>query len=212
MQRLAVVVVLAGLGLGVSACKQVPAHPDGASGGELFTNCQECHGEDGLGRPDVEAPAIAGLGSWYVEAQLRKFQTGLRGAHAEDIAGLRMRPLSQTVSTDEEIKAVAEYVASLPPRKHEKSIEGGDPGRGGQLYAPCAACHGADGAGSEALGAPRITHQYDWYTAKQLKHFKYGIRGAVEGDTTGASMAAMVGSLEDEQAIKDVTAYIQKLQ
>lgn len=195
-----------------AGCKKgLPLHPDATSGEELYTNCEECHGEDGQGRPELETPAIAGLGAWYIRGQLQKFQTGMRGAHAEDISGLRMRPLSRTMGTPQEIAAVAEYVASLPPQKPAKTITDADPGRGGQLYKPCEACHGADGAGSEALSAPRLNMQYDWYIAKQLYNFKHGIRGSVEGDITGAQMTAMVDSLPDEQAIRDVTAYIQKL-
>lgn len=188
--------------------RQAQTIEDGAA---LYSNCVPCHGEDGLGKPDIEAPAIAGLGAWYIEAQLTKFQTGLRGAHPDDLAGLRMRPLSKSIRTDEQKKWVAAYVASLPSVKPEKTIEGGDPGRGGQLYQPCAACHGADASGSEALRAPALNHNYDWYLVKQLEHFKSGVRGAEQGDVTGAQMAGMVASLPDEQAMKDVVAYIQKL-
>jgi cytochrome c oxidase subunit 2 len=197
-----------------SGCKKADAADGSAEanpqGEVLFSNCVACHGEDGLGKPDIEAPAIAGLGAWYVEGQLSKFQTGLRGKHPDDIAGLRMRPLSKTMRGEDEIKAVAAYVESLPPQTHPKTLQG-DPGRGAALYAPCEACHGANGNGAQGLSAPRLNKMQDWYLLKQLKHFKSGVRGGAEGDTTGAQMASMVDSLENEQDMKDVVAYIMKL-
>ena len=74
-------------------------HPEGAKktlpGEELFAACKSCHGVDGYGQENIAAPAIAGLPVWYVEAQLVKFRTGVRGAHPDDFEGLRMRPMSQ---------------------------------------------------------------------------------------------------------------------
>lgn len=201
---------LVAVALGGTACQQIPAQ-GAPRGAVLYKNCEPCHGADAMGRPDIEAPAIAGLGAWYITAQVKKFQTGIRGAHADDFAGLRMRPMSKSLRTDEDIAAVAEYVSGLPATKPARTIMDANPGRGGQLYKPCEACHGANGAGSEALNAPRINANYDWYLLKQLEHFKSGVRGAKEGDATGAQMASMVESLPDEQAMKDVVAYIQKL-
>jgi cytochrome c553 len=44
----------------------------------------------------------------------------------------------------------------------------------------------------------------------QLKKFKSGVRGGAN-DTAGAMMAGMANSLVDEQAMKDVVAYIRTL-
>lgn len=215
---------LAGLALLAGACLVLSAGSgcnkasaaDGSSGdtnarGEvLFSNCVVCHGEDGLGTPNIEAPAIAGLGAWYVKRQLQKFQGGMRGKHPDDTAGMRMRALSKTMRSEGEMEAVAAYVESLPPQAHPKTVQG-DPGRGAALFAPCEACHGANGSGAQGLNAPRLNKMNDWYLLKQLKHFKSGVRGAKDGDTTGAQMASMVDSLETEQDMKDVVAYITKL-
>ncbi|MEK6816215.1 MAG: hypothetical protein AABY09_01260, partial [Nanoarchaeota archaeon] len=51
-------------------------------------------GQDGLGKPGLGAPAIAGHEAWYIEEQLRKFRSGARGWHAEDLEGLRMKPMA----------------------------------------------------------------------------------------------------------------------
>ena len=63
-------------------------------GKALFKLCASCHRADGSGNVSVGAPTIAGLDEWYVEAQLQKFKGGLRGAHPDDVAGLRMRPMT----------------------------------------------------------------------------------------------------------------------
>jgi hypothetical protein len=45
----------------------------------------------------------------------------------------------------------------------------------------------------------------------QLSNFKAGIRGAVPEDASGATMRPMAMTLADEQAMKDVIAYILTL-
>lgn len=198
------------MALAFVGCQKVdPAAPD--AGEKLYNNCRACHGDDGRGMPEYGAPAIAGLQAWYVEAQLNKFRNGQRGTHADDIEGMRMRPLSKSVLQPEQYKPVAEYVASLEPIKPPKTVMDGDPGRGAALFKPCEACHGADGAGMDALNAPALRYSQDWYLLRQLQKFKTGVRGRAEGDVTGMQMSAMVASLPDEQAMKDVVAYIQKL-
>lgn len=181
-------------------------------GAVVYHNCEACHGPNGEGSEQYEAPAIAGLQSWYVENQLTKFKTGLRGAHADDIQGMRMRPLSKTLRTDEDLKAVAAYVSQLKPTKdHPKTVQGGDPGRGAEYFKTCVACHGANGEGMQALNAPALVYSQDWYLLSQLHKFQDKIRGAAPGDVTGMQMSAMINAVPDDQAKKDVVAYIQKL-
>jgi cytochrome c553 len=79
-------------------------------GGNLQTGvaaCSGCHGPDGAGMPS-QYPRIAGQFAEYVEAQLKAFRTGAR---ANDPNGM-MRGVAAKM-TDQEIKAVAEYVAGL---------------------------------------------------------------------------------------------------
>ena len=72
-------------------------------------------------------------------------------------------------------------------------------------------CHGADGMGQEAMGAPTLVNQADWYMVRQLEKFKTGMRGADTLDVTGQQMAVMSAMLEDHQAMLDVIAYIRTL-
>ena len=80
--------------------------------------------------------------------------------------------------------------------------------KGQRLYATCAACHGSDGRGIQAMNAPRLAGMSDWYLVTQLKNFKQGIRGAHPKDMYGPQMASMAAILTDDQAINDLVAYI----
>jgi cytochrome c oxidase subunit 2 len=180
-------------------------------GKALFSLCAQCHGPTAAGDPAFLAPAIAGLELWYVEAQLGKFRGGIRGTHFDDLPGMRMRPMSLSLRTEEDLKAVAAYVASLPPADPPPLLEGGDPGRGQALYATCSACHGPDGSGNPALSSPALRHQSDWYLVSSLERFKSGVRGSNPQDATGALMRPMALTLPDEQAVRDVVAYVMTL-
>jgi cytochrome c oxidase subunit 2 len=186
------------------------ADDDVARGEELFALCATCHGAGGQGDQARGAPALAGLERWYVEAQLQKFRAGLRAYHAADVMGLQMRPMARTLPTDADVANVAAYIATLPPTVPAATIEG-DAARGSQLYAPCTACHGLDGKGNEALKAPALVNQADWYVVAQLASFRSGMRGTHQSDLTGMQMRPMSLTLPDDQALRDVAAYIRTL-
>jgi cytochrome c553 len=181
-----------------------------ASGEEIFQLCTSCHGEQGQGVAKFNAPSIAGLPKWYVEAQLKKFRTGVRGTHPADIAGMQMRPMAMSFHNDQDLQMVAGYVANLP-RPSSMAHGGGDAAKGQTLYTPCTACHGVDAAGNEQLKAPPLKGQADWYLLAQLKKFKSGHRGANPADIEGAQMRPMAMTLTDEQAMQDVVAHIMTI-
>lgn len=203
---------LAGLTLvmALSGCR-----PEGSErvlpGNELYASCENCHGRDGAGNPKLGAPAIAGLPAWYVEAQLHKFRTGIRGAHPDDLEGLRMRPMARQMKTDAEVKEVTAYVAGLPKKAAVPSLQGGDATAGATNYGVCLACHGADAKGNPQMNAPPLAGQHDWYLLAQLKKFKAGHRGLNPKDVTGGQMRPMAMTLADEQAMKNVVAHISTL-
>jgi cytochrome c553 len=66
--------------------------------------CASCHGATGAGIP-VQYPRLAGQHQDYTVAQLGLFKAGTRKS-------LEMAPISKRMS-DEEMKAVADYVAGL---------------------------------------------------------------------------------------------------
>ena len=187
------------------------AEGGGSHGAQLFQLCAQCHGEDAGGDFAALAPAIAGLDEWYLLAQLQKFHNGARGTHPDDVAGMRMRPMSLSLRNDQEMAAVAAYVAALPRVPLTPTLEGGDATRGQALYAPCAACHGAAGEGIQPLNGAPLRASNDWYLQRQMHNFRSGIRGTKPIDTSGALMRPMSMTLPDEQAILDVIAYITTL-
>jgi cytochrome c oxidase subunit 2 len=181
-------------------------------GAELYDTCVPCHGKGGHGDPALGAPAIAGLPQWYVQGQLDKFRNGMRGAHPSDTEGHRMRPMARSLNLEGDVPSVAEYVASLPGVAAPVTLAGGDATAGAERYTTvCVVCHGADGTGMEAMGAPALVNKADWYMLRSLHKFKSGMRGADSSDAQGQQMAAMVTTLEDEKAMLDVIAYILTL-
>lgn len=183
---------------------------DLARGEALYGLCTQCHGAAGAGDPLALAPAIAGQPAWYVASQLGKFKSGLRGTHPQDLGGLRMYPMSLALRTESDIEAVAAYVASLPTPDLVPTVEG-DPEAGKPFYATCTACHGAQAEGNQALNAPRLAGTSDWYLVESLKKFKAGIRGGNPANQNAVMMRGMALSLPDDEAIRNVVAYIHTL-
>jgi cytochrome c553 len=70
--------------------------------------CAACHGPAGLGNPAAAWPVISGQNTQYTSDQLRYFRSGER---ANDPNAM-MRGVSKRM-TDEEIDAVANYIAGL---------------------------------------------------------------------------------------------------
>ncbi|MBF0236516.1 MAG: c-type cytochrome [SAR324 cluster bacterium] len=87
----------------------------------------------------------------------------------------------------------------------------GDAAAGKANFAVCSSCHGANGEGNQALNAPSIAGQEDWYVIRQLQNFKAGVRGLHPKDMYGAQMRPMAMTLSNDQAIENVAAYIQTL-
>lgn len=75
-------------------------------------------------------------------------------------------------------------------------------------FLQCASCHGAQGQGNSALGAPNLSGQQAEYIARQLLQFRDGQRGSV--DAQGRQMQAMTQALKDEQ-IEGLAQYIEAL-
>lgn len=66
-------------------------------------------------------------------------------------------------------------------------------------WAACIACHGDRGQGNEALHAPALAGQHEWYTARELEQFASGLRGSHSQDGTGQQMRPFAQSLDQDQ-------------
>lgn len=85
------------------------------------------------------------------------------------------------------------------------SVQAQDATKGAELYKQCIACHGDKAQGNPAQKAPRLSGQYDWYVLKQLQDIKAGII------RKNPVMLPFLAKL-NEQDMKDLAAYISKLQ
>lgn len=92
------------------ALAAVPAHA--LDGAKLYAEktCSACHGKDGKKTLMPDYPKIAGQNVKYVEKQMADIKSGAR-ANGNSAA---MKGVMVIVS-DEELKAIAEYVSKMKP-------------------------------------------------------------------------------------------------
>jgi len=126
----------------------VADNPDARRMGErLFVNyCATCHGSDARGARGF--PNLRDNDWLYGGAPETIEQTILDGR-----SGV-MPAWGAALGDDAGVNDVAEYVFSLSGR----NVDAAAASRGQEKYqALCVACHGADGTGNQALGAPNLT-------------------------------------------------------
>ncbi|MEL0314004.1 MAG: c-type cytochrome [Halieaceae bacterium] len=172
-------------------------HP---AAGLYSAQCSQCHNGNGSGHTHLKAPSLTTLDTWYVERQLTHFRDGVRGANEGDTQGKLMAAASANLS-DEDIELLADYVADLPPLSVETTLTGDlEQGKDYHLNL-CAACHGSDGLGNEALSAPAVAGVNDWYLVAQYEHFRAGRRGTHADDQWGAQMHRLAPSIPEDVVI-----------
>ncbi len=189
----------------------VHAAGNAAAGSAQYALCGTCHGSSGEGVSTLNAPKIAGLSYDYLVRQLMNYRRGIRGTHENDSAGMQMKSMADSLKSIQEVEDIAAYVASLPDAKVTATVQG-DVISGKNYWVVCSGCHGVDGLGNAALGAPRLIGMSDWYLVRQLNNYKKGLRGADPKDRYGQQMIGMANMLPDEKSIKDVVSYIQTLE
>src|SRR5690606_31116896 len=81
-----------------------------------------------------------------------------------------------------------------------------------QLYQLCAQCHGTDGLGRQAVGAPAIAGLPGWYIDAQLYKFERGFRGTHPDDIAGMRMRPMALAIPGPEDMKTVAEYVAHLQ
>lgn len=126
---------------------------------------------------------------------------------ANDVYGPLMRAIALTLADDQAVEDLAAYATSLTPPNPPATVEG-DSAAGAVGYATCIACHGAAGEGNQALNAPALAAQHDWYTVRQLEHYVAGVRGADPRNIFDTQMRPMAMVLPTPEAVRNVAAYI----
>ena len=176
-----------------------------------YATCVACHGDKGQGNQAMNAPRLNHLESVYIASQLSKFRSGVRGGAGSTATAMQMAPMAATLADDQAIADVAAYISSLDSTASAATLQG-DVKMGADYYNQfCGACHGAGAVGNPALNSPRLVGGDDWYMQAQILAFRSGQRGSHADDTTGKQMRAMAAILPDEQAVKDVVAYLHSL-
>lgn len=84
--------------------------------------------------------------------------------------------------------------------------------RGESWFYLCASCHGAQGEGDQATGAPAIAGMPQWYLEAQLRKFRQGVRGKHPADIAGMKMRPMARQLSGDDDIVAVAKYVSQLQ
>jgi cytochrome c553 len=165
-----------------------PAHAaDAASGKEKAELCAGCHGEAGISQTE-NIPSLAAQPDQFLQWQLVFFRGGSRKNE-------QMQPIAEEIS-NEDIRNLGAYFASLPPPKASQPDDNPDLSRKGAEAAAgrrCASCHTESYAGTKAIA--RLAGQREDYLAKALHDYKAGARSG----GGGAAMAEVAYPLSEEE-------------
>jgi len=117
-----------------------------AIGDRLFmNNCAQCHGSDARGSKGF--PNLTD-GDWLHGGAPEKIKETITKGRIGN-----MPVMAAAVGTPDDVRNVANYVLSLSGSPHD-SLKAS---LGKAKFGACAACHGMDGKGNQALGAPNLT-------------------------------------------------------
>jgi len=163
------------------------------TGKRLFgNNCAVCHGESGtgaIGFPNLtDNDWLYGGDPEVIKASIMDGRTGAM-------------PAWGPVLGEQGVEEVAAYVYSLNGRKAPAQlVEAG----AAKFAATCASCHGADGKGMQAMGAPDLTDNV-WLYGGSLTSIKESIRNGRQG-----TMPAHKDILGEDR-VHIVAAYVYSL-
>ena len=162
-----------------------------AIGDRLFmNNCAQCHGSDARGSTGF--PNLTdGQWNWggtpeQIHATIAQGRTGI------------MTPMAAAVGSSDDVRNLANHVLSLSKSPHD-SVRAN---LGRDKFVACAACHGPDGKGNQALGAPDLTSGVFVHGPAVEAH----IVNMINNGKTGV-MPAWESKFTPEQ-LKVLTAYV----
>jgi len=179
--------------------EEVAGDPNAMAIGErlFMNNCSQCHGSDARGSkgfPNLtDADWLHGGTPEKIKETITKGRVG------------QMPVMAAAVGTPDDVKNVANYVLSLSNAPHD-SLRAQ---LGKSKFTACAACHGADGKGNQAVGAPNLTDDiwlHGWgeqAVMAMVNNGKTNVMPAQEGKLTEAQihvLAAYVWGLSNKPA------------
>jgi cytochrome c553 len=171
---------------------------DIAAGKEKAEQCAGCHGDNGISQTE-NIPSLAGQPDQFIQWQLVFFRSGTRKSD-------EMQPVVEGL-TNEDIRNLGAYFASLPPPQAAKPDDNPDLSKKGAQAAAgrrCASCHLDTYAGTKAVA--RVAGQREDYLLKALHDYKSSVRA-------GGAMAAMAEvayqlSAEEIEALAHYLAHL----
>ena len=125
----------------------VAADPQANAIGErlFLTYCAQCHGSDARGNKGF--PNLTDNDWLHGGDPATIKNTILHGRHGQ------MPPMAAALGSDQDVENVAQYVRSLSNLTTDPiKVAFGKP-----KFALCAGCHGVDGHGNQAIGAPNLS-------------------------------------------------------
>lgn len=119
-----------------------------AAAGNIFGNrCAQCHGSDGRGAP--------GFPNLTDDAWLwGRDETAILTSISQGRMGV-MPPMGDALGGERAVAQMVEYVRSLSGLDHDADMAAA----AAPMWAVCGACHGMDGTGMTAMGAPNLTDE-----------------------------------------------------
>jgi len=162
-------------------------------GERLFLNtCASCHGSDAQGVKGY--PNLTDTDWLYggdPQAILLTLNEGRQGL---------MPPMAAAIGTTDDVLNVANYTLSLSGSPHDKTKAE----LGKAQFVICAACHGMDGKGNPAMGAPNLTDT-TWLYGSDINTIVEGINKGRKNQ-----MPAFKGII-DENKLHLLAAYVWSL-
>ncbi len=133
-------------------------------GGRLFrTRCATCHGSDARGFKGY--PNLTD-GDWLWGGEPETIVATITAGRVGNM------PALGAALSDEQVSDLAQHVISLSGRDHEAE----QAEKGAAVFATlCVACHGAEGKGNPAMGAPNLTDDI-WLHGGRVSEIEYQIR------------------------------------
>ena len=178
-------------------------------GGRLFaSNCSVCHGSDAKGA--FGFPNLTDKDwRWGGEAETIKASI-MNGRHG-------VMPAWAEVIGDQGVADVAAFVLTNLDGRSLPEGNKADVVKGKEIFAAnCVACHGPEGKGTPAMGAPDLTHPqafiYGSSFAQLQQTIRYGRQGQmpaqadIQGNDKVHLLAAYVYSLSQDSAAETVTS------
>ncbi|WP_449429462.1 cytochrome-c oxidase, cbb3-type subunit III [Rhodanobacter umsongensis] len=162
-------------------------------GRRLFEdNCAACHGYAGKGNQLLGAPDLTDQ-DWLYGGTGKDITTSIH-----DGRGGVMPPWASL--GEDNVNNLVQYVLSLSGSPHNEAMAAA----GKPLFATCAACHGPDGKGNQAVGAPNLT-DHIWLYGGTVADIHQTIHDGRQGH-----MPTWSPRLSDDQ-IHVVAAYVYHL-